>query len=107
MAATTRWCTCGCSKAIKVQATETLAAMGLTVSDAIRVFTYPRRRGPNSYPFELKAPNADTRAAMEEARSMTKARFSASGKLMHEHRRRRRAISVRPCRGRRITPRRS
>lgn len=68
---------------IKVQATETLAAMGLTVSDAIRVFL-TRVVADQQLPFELKAPNADTRAAMEEARSMTKARFSTAGKLMHD-----------------------
>lgn len=58
---------------IKAQATETLAAMGLTMSDAIRVFL-TRVVAEQQLPFALKAPNADTRAAMEEARSMGKAR---------------------------------
>ena len=57
---------------IKTQATETLAAMGLTVSDAIRVFLI-RVVAEQQLPFALKAPNAGTRAAMEEARTMTKA----------------------------------
>lgn len=68
---------------IKTQATETLAAMGLTVSDAIRVFL-TRVVADQQLPFELKAPNADTRAAMEEARLMSKARFSTAGELMHD-----------------------
>ena len=42
---------------IKTQATEALASMGLSV-----------------FPLELKVPNAETRAAMEEARAMVKAR---------------------------------
>lgn len=59
---------------IKVQATETLAAMGLTVSDAVRVFLM-RVVAEQRLPFELKAPNAQTRAAMAEARGIAKARF--------------------------------
>ena len=51
---------------IKMQATKTLAAMGLTVSDAIRVFL-TRVVAEQQLPFALKAPNAGTRAAMEEA----------------------------------------
>ena len=53
---------------IKTQATETLAAMGLTVSDAIRVF-HTRVVAEQQLPFALKAPNAGNRAAMEEART--------------------------------------
>ena len=68
---------------IKTKATETLAAMGLTVSDAIRVFL-TRVVADQQLPFELKAPNADTRAAMEEARLMSKARFSTAEELMHD-----------------------
>ena len=42
---------------IKAQATETLAAMGLTVSDAVRVFLM-RVVADKQMPFALKAPNA-------------------------------------------------
>ena len=56
---------------IKTQASETLAAMGLTVSDAIRVFL-TRVVADQQLPFALKAPNAGTRAAMKEARAMSK-----------------------------------
>ena len=31
-------------------------------------------------PFELKVPNSETRAAMEEARAMTRARFTNAGR---------------------------
>lgn len=51
---------------IKAQATETLAAMGLSVSDAVRVFLM-RVVADKQLPFNLKVPNAETRAAMAEA----------------------------------------
>ena len=65
---------------IKAQATETLSAMGLTVSDAVRVFL-TRVVADQQLPFELKSPNATTRAAMREARTLGKARF-ATGKSL-------------------------
>jgi DNA-damage-inducible protein J len=68
---------------IKAQATETLAAMGLTVSDAIRVFL-TRVVAEQQLPFALKAPNADTRAAMAEARALSKARFATAIELIHD-----------------------
>lgn len=57
----------------KTQATEALAAMGLTMSDAVRIFL-KRVVNDQAFPLELKVPNAETRAAMEEARAMMKAR---------------------------------
>ena len=68
---------------LKTQATETLAAMGLTVSDAIRVFL-TRVVADQQLPFALKAPNAETRAAMEEARAIGKARFATGEELIHD-----------------------
>lgn len=58
---------------IKTQATEALAAMGLSVSDAVRILL-KRVVSDQAFPLELKVPNAETRAAMEEARAMMKAR---------------------------------
>ena len=58
---------------IKAQATEALAAMGLSVSDAVRILL-KRVVNDQAFPLELKVPNAQTRAAMEEARAMAKAR---------------------------------
>lgn len=58
---------------IKTQATEVLASMGLSVSDAVRILL-KRVVSDQAFPLELKVPNAETRAAMEEARAMVKAR---------------------------------
>lgn len=58
---------------IKTQASEALAAMGLSVSDAVRILL-KRVVNDQAFPLELKVPNAPTRAAMEEARATMKAR---------------------------------
>jgi DNA-damage-inducible protein J len=52
---------------IKKQASEALAAMGLSVSDAVRILL-KRVVNDQAFPLELKVPNAQTRAAMIEAR---------------------------------------
>lgn len=54
---------------LKEQATEALAAMGLSVSDAVRLL-FHRIVADQAFPLDLKVPNADTRAAMEESRRM-------------------------------------
>lgn len=58
---------------IKAQATETLSSMGLTVSNAIRVFL-TRVVADKELPFAVKAPNARSRAAMAEAGEIIKTR---------------------------------
>jgi DNA-damage-inducible protein J len=58
---------------IKAQATEALTAMGLSVSDAVRLFLR-RVVLDQAFPLELKVPNAETLAAMEESRAMMAAR---------------------------------
>lgn len=58
---------------IKAQAQEALAAMGLSVSEAVRVFL-TRVVAEQRLPFELTVPNAATRAAMAEADAMARAR---------------------------------
>lgn len=68
---------------VKEKATAVLATMGLTVSDVIRM-TLTRVANDSALPFELKVPNAETRAAMEEARGMIKsgrARFNNAQEL--------------------------
>jgi DNA-damage-inducible protein J len=60
--------------ATKEQATEALAAMGLSVSDAIRLLLV-RIAADKEFPFSVKTPNATTRKAMAELR---RARASAS-----------------------------
>ena len=71
---------------IKAQASEALAAMGLSVSDAVRILL-KRVVNDQAFPLELKVPNAQTRAAMEEARAMAKAqatRFDSAGALIDD-----------------------
>lgn len=58
---------------VKAQATETLAAVGLSVSDAVRLFL-KRVVNDQAFPLELKVPNVETQAAIEESRKMMKAR---------------------------------
>lgn len=50
----------------KQRATEALAAMGLSVSDAIRLLML-RVADERRLPFEVKVPNAATRKAMRDA----------------------------------------
>ena len=58
---------------VKAQASEALEAMGLSVSDAVRIFL-KRVVNDQAFPLELKVPNAQTRTAMAESRAMMKAR---------------------------------
>ena len=54
-------------KQTKARAAKALADMGLSVSDAVRVLL-TRVAAEKALPFEVKAPNATTAAAMQEAR---------------------------------------
>jgi DNA-damage-inducible protein J len=54
-------------KRVKAKATKALATMGLSVSDAVRVLL-TRVAAEKALPFEVKAPNPVTAAAMREAR---------------------------------------
>ena len=68
---------------IKDQATQALTAMGLSVSDAVRLFLR-RVVVDQAFPLELKVPNAETQAAMQESRAMMasrKARFASDKEL--------------------------
>ena len=60
---------------IKVQATLALTTMGLSVSDAVRLFLR-RVVVDQAFPLELKVPNAETQAAMIESRAMMASRRS-------------------------------
>jgi DNA-damage-inducible protein J len=69
---------------IKDQATLALTAMGLTMSDAVRLFLR-RVVVDQAFPLELKVPNAETLSAIEESRVMMskrKARFSDADALL-------------------------
>ena len=68
---------------IKDQATVALTAMGLSVSDAVRLFLR-RVVVDQAFPLELKVPNAETQAAMQESRAMMagrKARFASGNEI--------------------------
>jgi DNA-damage-inducible protein J len=51
---------------VKADATKTLAAMGISVSDAVRMLLV-RVAAEKALPFEVKVPNATTVKAMQEA----------------------------------------
>jgi len=68
-------------KRIKTQAAKTLAAMGLSVSDAVRVLL-TRVAAEKALPFEVKVPNRATAAAMREARKGGLPSFAAVSQLM-------------------------
>ena len=70
----------------KAQATEALSSMGLSVSDAVRVFL-TRVAKEKQLPFVLRVPNSETRAAMEEADEIVKtrrARFQSAADLIDD-----------------------
>lgn len=70
----------------KAQASEALAAMGLSVSDAVRILL-KRVASDQAFPLELKVPNAQTRAAIEEARTLLAdraAHFDAAEALFND-----------------------
>jgi DNA-damage-inducible protein J len=86
MAATTTMVHVRVDEKIKAQATETLASMGLSVSDAIRVFL-TRVVADKELPFAIKAPNASSRAAIAEASEIIKsrrARFATADALIDD-----------------------
>ena len=67
----------------KKDATAALAAMGLSVSDYIRM-ALVRVAHDKAVPFPVKVPNAETQSAMEEARAMGRARFAAAADLFDD-----------------------
>jgi len=56
---------------LKQKATEALAAMGLSASDAVRLL-FHRIAADQAFPLELKVPNARTQKAMAESEEMMK-----------------------------------
>ena len=81
MSATTSMLHVRVDDTLKTQATEALGAMGLTVSDAVRLLLH-RLVAEQALPLELKVPNADTVAAMQEARALRRARFASADALL-------------------------
>lgn len=66
---------------IKAEASAVLATMGLTVSDAVRLLLIRVARD-KALPFEPFRPNAETIAAMEEARAGNLKSFDSIEALM-------------------------
>ncbi len=69
--------------ATKERATEALEAMGLSVSDAIRLLML-RVADERRLPFEVKAPNAATRKAIAELESGKGKKFKSVKALMKD-----------------------
>lgn len=65
----------------KARATDALAAMGLSVSDAIRLLML-RIADEHRLPFEVKMPNATTRKAITELETGGGERFDSLAALM-------------------------
>lgn len=65
---------------LKRDAARVLAACGLNMSDAVRLFLR-QVVAQNGLPFEVKAPNAVTRAAMQEADEGHLPRFASVQEL--------------------------
>ena len=65
----------------KDRATEALQAMGLSISDAIRLLMV-RVADERRLPFEIKAPNATTRKAIKELEAGKGKKFSSVEALM-------------------------
>jgi DNA-damage-inducible protein J len=60
---------------VKALATKTLAAMGLSVSDEVRVFLN-RVAYDKAIPFDMREPNFETRAAIQELEAGKSASFN-------------------------------
>lgn len=70
-------------QSIKDEAAAVLAAMGLTVSDAVRLLLTKVAR-EHALPFEPWIPNAETIAAMMEARTGNLPKFYSIDALMED-----------------------
>jgi DNA-damage-inducible protein J len=66
---------------VKEKASAVLAEMGLSVSDAIRMML-ARVAADEALPFDAKMPNAETVAAMQEARSGKLRSFASFKELL-------------------------
>ena len=67
----------------KQRATEALDAMGISVSDAIRLLMI-RVADERRLPFEIKAPNKDTQKAMNEFDNKKAVSFDSVNALMED-----------------------
>lgn len=73
-------------ESVRDEAAAVLAQMGLTVSDVVRM-TLTRVARDKALPFDLRVPNAETRDAMAEARTIMErrtSRFEAATDLLDD-----------------------
>jgi DNA-damage-inducible protein J len=68
---------------VKDEATQVLGKMGLSVSDAIRMLLV-RVAKEKAMPFDVRVPNDETVAAIEEARHGQSRKFGSVAELMEE-----------------------
>lgn len=68
---------------VKQRATKALEAMGLSVSDAVRVLL-TRVAAEKALPFDVRVPNTETKAAIKEARLSTKKSFRRVADLLRD-----------------------
>jgi DNA-damage-inducible protein J len=62
---------------LKARATEALNAMGLSVSDAVRILLH-RIATDQAFPLELKVPNAETRAVLAEVEEIIRRKMAVA-----------------------------
>jgi DNA-damage-inducible protein J len=68
---------------VKAEATKTLAAMGMSVSDAVRMLLV-RVAAEKALPFEVKVPNTTTVKAMQKADRGAGKRFKSADDLLKD-----------------------
>jgi DNA-damage-inducible protein J len=68
---------------LKSQASKTFGKMGLSLSEAVRVFL-TRVATDQAFPFELRVPNAETIAAMEAGDRGEVVKFNSIEELMSD-----------------------
>ena len=83
MASTTSMVHVRVDATVKAQATETLAAMGLSVSDAVRMLLV-RTAAEKALPFDVRVPNAATARAIEELERGKGKRFATADALFKD-----------------------
>lgn len=68
---------------VKAKAAKTLAAMGMSVSDAVRIMLV-RVAAEKALPFEVKTPNSTTVRAMQAADRGKGKRFTSTDELFED-----------------------
>jgi len=68
---------------VKAKAAKTLSAMGISLSDAVRIMLL-RVAVEDALPFEIKIPNAKTMKAMQAADKRQGKRFSSADALLED-----------------------